>query len=137
MAKHLLQQRLSYKLININWPYQCSLKMSDSQNTIKYVKHNKIRIKTDKKRDEVTDVLLKFFEKIERKPMGMKGFMVMDDLQDSQESIVITFWEKKEEMDFFYKPDSNVLGDLVEKLKPSFEHSPERKDYEIAKFKVW
>ena len=50
--------------------------MSDSQNTIKYVKHNKIRIKTDKKRDEVTDVLLKFFEKIERKPMGMKGFMV-------------------------------------------------------------
>jgi quinol monooxygenase YgiN len=111
--------------------------MSDSQNTIKYVKHNKIRIKTDKKRDEVTNVLLKFFEKIERKPMGMKGFMVMDDLQDSQESIVITFWERKEEMDLFYKPDSNVLGDLVEKLKPSFEHSPERKDCEIAKFKVW
>jgi hypothetical protein len=54
--------------------------MSDSQNTIKYVKHNKIRIKTDKKRDEVTDMLLKFFEKIERKPMGMKGFMVMDEL---------------------------------------------------------
>jgi heme-degrading monooxygenase HmoA len=101
------------------------------------VKHNKIRIKTDKKRDEVTSVLLKFFEKIETKPMGMKGFMVMDDLQDSQESIVITFWETKEDMDLFYKPDSNVLGDLVEKLKPSFEHSPERKDYEIAKFKVW
>jgi quinol monooxygenase YgiN len=111
--------------------------MSDNQNTIKYVKHNKIRIKADKKRDEVTNVLLKFFEKIERKPMGMKGFMVMDDLQDSQESIVITFWERKEDMDLFYKPNSNVLGDLVEKLKPSFEHSPERKDYEIAKFKVW
>jgi quinol monooxygenase YgiN len=111
--------------------------MSDSQNTIKYVKHNKIRIKTDKKRDEVTNVLLKFFEKIERQPIGMKGFMVMDDLQDSQESIVITFWERKEDMDLFYKPDSNVLGDLVEKLKPLFEHSPERKDYEIAKFKVW
>jgi heme-degrading monooxygenase HmoA len=75
--------------------------MSDSQNTIKYVKHNKIRIKTDKKRDEVTSVLLEFFEKIERKPMGMKGFMVMDDLQDSQESIVITFWERKEEWIYF------------------------------------
>jgi hypothetical protein len=111
--------------------------MSDSQNTIKYVKHNKIRIKTDKKRDEVTSVLLKFFEKIETKPMGMKGFMVMDDLQDSQESIVITFCETKEDMDLFYNPDSNLFGDLVEKLKPSFEHSPERKDYEIAKFKVW
>jgi hypothetical protein len=53
----------------------------------------------------------------------------MDDLQDSQESIVITFWERKEDMDLFYKPNSNVLGDLVEKLKPSFEHSPERKDW--------
>ncbi|HKG30980.1 MAG TPA: hypothetical protein VKA91_06885 [Nitrososphaeraceae archaeon] len=48
--------------------------MSDSQNTIKYVKYNKIRIKTDKKSDEVTNVLLKFFEKIERKPMGTKGY---------------------------------------------------------------
>ena len=38
-------------------------------------------------------------------------------------------------MDFFYKPDSNVLGDLVEKLKPSFEHSPERKDYEMQNSK--
>ena len=111
--------------------------MSDSQNTIKYVKHNKIRIKKDKERDEVTNVLLKFFEKIEEKPMGMKGFMVMDDLQDSQESIVITFWERKEDMDSFYKPDSNVLGDLVEKLEPSFEDSPARKDFEVAKFKVW
>jgi hypothetical protein len=30
-------------------------------------------------------------------------------------------------MDLFYKPNSNVLGDLVEKLEPSFEHSPERR----------
>ena len=82
-------------------------------------------------------MLLKFFENVERKPMGMKGFMVMDDLQDSQESIVITFWERKADMDLFYKPNNNILGDLVEKLKPSFEQSPERKDYEISKFKVW
>jgi hypothetical protein len=44
-----------------------------------------IRIKTDKNKDEVTSVLLEFFEKIEEKPMGMKGFMVMDDLQDLQD----------------------------------------------------
>ena len=61
--------------------------MSNSQNTIKYVKQNNIRIKTDKKRDEVANVLLEFFEKIEQKPTGMKGFMVMNDLQDLQESI--------------------------------------------------
>jgi hypothetical protein len=35
--------------------------MSNSQNTIKYVKHNKVRIRTDKKRDEVTNVFLEFF----------------------------------------------------------------------------
>ena len=59
----------------------------------------------------------------------------MDDLQDLQESIVLTFWERKEDMDSFYKSDK-PLGDLVEKLKPSFEQPPVRKDYQVAKFKV-
>jgi hypothetical protein len=56
--------------------------MSNSQNIIKYVKHNKIRIKTDIKREEITKVLLEFFEEIKEKSTGMKGFMIMDDLQD-------------------------------------------------------
>ena len=111
--------------------------MSNSQNTIKYVKQNNIRIKTDKKRDEVANVLLEFFEKIEQKPTGMKGFMVMNDLQDLQESIVLTFWERKEDMDSFYNSNNNALNGLVERLKPSFEHSPVRKDYQATKFKVW
>jgi hypothetical protein len=58
---------------------------------IKYVKHNKVRIKTDIKREEITKVFLDFFEEIKEKSTSMKGFMVMDDLQDSQESIVLTF----------------------------------------------
>ena len=109
--------------------------MSNSQNMIKYVKHNKVRIKTDIKREEITKVLLEFFEDLEEKPTGMRGFMIMDDLQDLQESIVLTFWERKEDMDSFYKSDK-PLGDLVEKLKPSFEQPPVRKDYQVAKFKV-
>jgi heme-degrading monooxygenase HmoA len=111
--------------------------MSNSQNTIKYVKQNKVRIKKDQKRNEVTSVLLDFFEGIEEKPTGMKGFMIMDDLQDSQECIVLTFWERKEDMDSFYKSDNNALSNLVEKLKTSFENLPERKDYQVPKFKVW
>ena len=110
--------------------------MSNSQNVIKYVKFNKVRIKTDIKREEITKVLLEFFEDLEEKPTGMRGFMIMDDLQDLQESIVLTFWERKEDMDSFYKSDNNALSELVEKLKPSFEHSPVRKDYQVAKFKV-
>jgi hypothetical protein len=57
-------------------------------------------------------------------------------IQDSQESIVLTFWGNKEDMDAFYHPDSKILSDLVDKLKPSFEQPHERKDYEVIKFKL-
>jgi heme-degrading monooxygenase HmoA len=110
--------------------------MSSAQNMIKYVKHNKVRIKTGVKREEITKILLEFFEEIEEKPTGMNGFMVMDDLEDLQESIVLTFWERKEDMDSFYKPENKALYDLVEKLNPSFEQLPVRKDYHVFKFKV-
>ena len=110
--------------------------MSSAQNMIKYVKHNKVRIKTGVKREDITKILLEFFEEIEEKPTGMKGFMIMDDLEDLQESIVLTFWERKEDMDSFYKPENNALYDLVEKLNPSFEQLPVRKDYHVSKFKV-
>jgi hypothetical protein len=49
----------------------------------------------------------------------MKGFMVMDDLEDILESIVLTFWKRREDMDYFYKPENKLLSDLVEKLNPS------------------
>jgi heme-degrading monooxygenase HmoA len=112
------------------------VKMSNDRNTIRYVKHNKVRIKTDVNRDEITKMLLEFFEEIKEKSTGMKGFMVMDDLQDIQESVVLTFWERKEDMDCFYKPENKVLSDLVEKLNPSFEQLPVRKDYHVTKSKV-
>ena len=111
--------------------------MLNSQNTIKYVKHNQVTIKTGGEREEITNVLLEFFEKIEEKPRGMKGFMVMNDLQDLQESIVLTFWERKEDMNSFYNSNNNALNGLVERLKPSFEHSPVREDYQVAEFKAW
>jgi heme-degrading monooxygenase HmoA len=110
--------------------------MSNDQNAIKYVKHNKVRIKPGIKREEVTKMLLDFFEEIKDKSTGMKGFMVMDDLQDTQESVVLTFWERKEDMDSFYQPENKLLSDLVKKLNPSFEQLPVRKDYQVAKFKA-
>ena len=110
--------------------------MLSAQNMIKYVKHNRVRIKTGIKREEITRMLLGFFEEIKDKSTGMKGFIVMDDLQDIQESIVLTFWERKEDMDRFYKPENRILSDLVEKLNPSFEQLPVRKDYHVARFKA-
>ncbi|MFL6507610.1 MAG: hypothetical protein ACJ704_06695, partial [Nitrososphaeraceae archaeon] len=77
-----------------------------------------------------------FFKILEEKPTGMKGFLVMDNIQDLQESVVLTFWERKEDMDEFYKPDNMALTDLVENLKPSFEQLPAREDYQVIQFKV-
>ena len=110
--------------------------MPNDQNSINYAKLNTVRIKVGIKREEITKTLLEFFEEIKDKPTGMTGFMILDDLQDIQESVVLTFWERKEDMDSFYKPENNLLSDLVEKLNPSFEQLPVRKDYHIAKFKV-
>jgi hypothetical protein len=110
--------------------------MSNDQNVIKYAKHNKVRIKAGIKREEITKMLLDFFEEIKDKSTGMKGFMVMDDSQDIQESVILTFWERREDMDYFYKPENMILSNLVEKLNPSFEQLPLRKDYHVAKFKV-
>jgi quinol monooxygenase YgiN len=109
--------------------------MSGKQDIIKYVKHNKVKLKTGK-REETSKVLLEFFNELEGKATGMRGFVVMDSIQDLQESIVLTFWETKEDMDAFYQPNNRTLSDLVEKLKPLFEELPIRKDYQIAMFKV-
>ena len=110
--------------------------MSNDQHAIKYVKHNKVRIKADVNREEITKMLLEFFEEIKDKSTGMKGFMVMDDLEDLRESVVLTFWERREDMDSFYKPENKLLSKLVEKLNPSFEQLPVRKEYHVAKFKA-
>jgi hypothetical protein len=50
--------------------------------------------------------------------------------------LYLPFWERKEDMDSFYKPENKILSDLVEKLNPSFEQLPVRKDYRVTKFKV-
>ncbi|HSA75084.1 MAG TPA: hypothetical protein VLE21_02735 [Candidatus Nitrosocosmicus sp.] len=66
----------------------------------------------------------------------MKGFIVMDSLEDPSESIVITFWETKEDMDKFYHADNHLLSDLVEKLKPIFGALPERRSYQISDLQI-
>ncbi len=101
---------------------------------IKFVKHNKVQLKPGK-RDESTRLILEFFKEVQSQVSKMKGFIVMDSLDDPSESIVLTFWESKEDMDNFYQTDNGILADLVEKLKPSFEKLPERIDYQVSDFK--
>lgn len=110
--------------------------MSSTEKMINYIKHNSVRTKTGIQREAITRILLEFFEAIKDNSTGMKGFIVMDDSQDKQESVVITFWERKKDMDTFYGPENRLLSDLVKKLDPSFERLPVRKDYHVVKFKA-
>ena len=98
---------------------------------IQFVKYNKVLLKPGK-RDHSTLTILEFFKRVQAHESKMKGFMVMDSLEDTSESIVLTFWETKEEMDNFYKVDNHLLSDLVEKLKPIFETLPERRGYHVS-----
>jgi heme-degrading monooxygenase HmoA len=66
----------------------------------------------------------------------MKGFVIMESLKDSQESIVLTLWETKGDMDSFYQPDNKVLANFVESSKILFEEMPERNDYVVSSFKI-
>jgi heme-degrading monooxygenase HmoA len=109
--------------------------VSDRQG-IKYVKHNTARLKAGK-REASTKLLLEFFNKLEGKVKGMKGFLVMDNMKDTQESIVLTFWETKEDMDAFYNPDNKTLANFVETAKSAFEQMPERNDYQISSIEIY
>lgn len=102
---------------------------------IKYVKLNIVHLKKGK-REKNTELLWEFFEKINGKVKGMKGFLVLNNLQDSQETIVLTFWETKEDMDEYYLPDNNVLSDFIEKAKSNFDGYPVRKDYVVSKLNI-
>ena len=102
---------------------------------MQYVKYNKVLVKQGK-RDDSTKAILEFFKEVQIQESKMKGFIVMDSLEDPSESIVLTFWETKEDMDDFYQTDNRLLSGLVNKLKPSFEKLPERKGYQVSDFKI-
>jgi hypothetical protein len=101
---------------------------------IKYVKHNKVRFKSMENRDKGTKMFIEFFDSIRKEDVGkeMRGHMILDSTSDLQESIVLTFWETREDMDKFYSPQNKVLANLVERAKPLFEKMPERTDHAVS-----
>lgn len=102
---------------------------------MQFIKYNKVLVKPGK-RDESIKAILEFFKVVQTKETQMRGFIVMASLEDPSETIVLTFWETKKDMDEFYQKDNHLLSDLVQKLKPSFEIIPERKSYQVSDFKI-
>jgi hypothetical protein len=62
-----------------------------------FVKHNKAKLKAGT-REESAKILLDFFSHLQGKVKGMAGYVIMDNINDEQETIVLTFWNTKEEM---------------------------------------
>ncbi len=48
-------------------------------------------------------LILEFFKEVHSQVNKMGGFIAMDILDDSLESMVLAFWESKEDMDNFYQ----------------------------------
>jgi len=105
-----------------------------TNNIIKYVKHNKVYFNSLDNRDKGTKMFIDFFASIRKEEAAkeMRGHMILDGIGDQQESIVLTFWETKEDMDKFYSPENKALANLVERAKPLFEKMPERTDYAVS-----
>jgi hypothetical protein len=109
--------------------------MFDAPN-IRYSKHNKVRFKSLEDRDKGRKMFTEFFNSIKKEELGkeMKGHIILESASDIQESIILTFWETREEMDKFYSIQNKGLANLVDRAKPLFEKIPERTDYIVSEF---
>jgi hypothetical protein len=101
----------------------------------KYIKHNKARFKIGK-REEGTKILANFFNQYKNQIKGLKGFIIMNSIDNSQETIALTFWETKEDMDAYHKLNNKWFSTITERIKTLFERLPERGDYTAFNFKI-
>ena len=102
---------------------------------LEYIKHNRVRLKEGSQK-HVTKIFKQFFEKIKGTVKGLKGYAILENIENDKETIVLTFWETREDMENYYSEDNNILSDLVEKVKSMFEQMPERSDYKIVLFEI-
>jgi len=111
--------------------------MSDSL-SIRYSKHNKVRFKTLEDRDKGRKMFGEFFNSIKKEGLGkeMRGHIIIENVSDIQESLILTFWKTREDMDKFYSTQNKALTDLVERAKPLFEKMPERTDYTVSELSL-
>ena len=102
---------------------------------LEYIKHNRVRLK-EGSQIKVTEIFKEFFQAIKGTIKGLKGYAILENIENDRETIVLTFWETREDMEKYYSKDNKILSNLVNKVKPVFEQMPERSDYKIALFEI-
>ena len=65
-----------------------------------------------------------FSMNIKIKLKGFKGFIIINSVNDSQETIALTFRETKEDMDTYHKLNNKWFNIITDRIKPLFEQLP-------------
>jgi heme-degrading monooxygenase HmoA len=100
------------------------------------VKLNRVTLK-DGMREKATRKFKEFFATIQGKEKGFKGFIILENEEDSHETLVLTLWESKGDMDNYYSNTNKRLSSLVDEVKPMFEKMPERITYNVASLELY
>ena len=95
------------------------------------VKLNRVTLKHGM-REKATRKFNEFFATIQGKEKGFKGFMILENEKDSHETLVLTLWNSRGDMDNYYSNTNKRLSSLVNEVKPMFEKMPERITYYVA-----
>ena len=94
------------------------------------VKLNRVTLKHGM-REKATRKFKEFFASIQGKEKGFNGFMILEN-EDSHETLVLTLWNSKGDMDNYYSNTNKRLSSLVDEVKPMSEKMPERITYNVA-----
>ena len=104
-------------------------------NTINFVKLNRVRLR-DGMRENTSAKFREFFASIHGNVRGLKGYTILENSDDNNEILVLTFWGSKVDMDNYYSNGNSTLSSLVEEVKPMFEKMPERISYNVVSLDV-
>jgi heme-degrading monooxygenase HmoA len=66
---------------------------------------------------------------------GLKGFLLMESLNDQNEVINLTFWKTKEDYDAYYSQDKTYAA-ILEKTVSLSDGAVEMTDYTLANFRI-
>ena len=100
-----------------------------------FAKLNRIRFKAGMQ-EKTKNLFHDFLGSLDTEANQPKGFLVLDSLVDTQEMIVLTFWETKEQMAQFYSPTNTALSNFVKSTQDFMELPPQRSDYEVVEYKM-
>ena len=99
------------------------------------VKLNRVRLK-DGMRERASRTFKDFFATIQGKEKGFNGFIILENEEDSHETLVLTLWDSKGDMDNYYSNTNKRLSSLVDEVKPMFEKMPQRITYNVASLEL-